>query len=139
NLWIDELAYCLKRIDSSVFQITHNSSKLGVNPTATHISVQFDNGSTAAIYLNTAASYDNHTRYIADLNFGVECKVDAQQIRIARMLDNTPLFFERKVFDPSTAAEQAVIKFIKAIQLKKETLYNGYDLLQLIKILERLR
>lgn len=137
-LWVDELAYCLKGINSSVFQINYNHSKLKERTVATHIMLQFDNSSTASIYVNTASERDTHTRYIADGNFGIECEVESQQARIARMLENGPLFFERKKFDPALAAEQAVIKFLKAIQLKKPTLYNGYDLLRLVKTLKKI-
>ncbi|HLR77150.1 MAG TPA: hypothetical protein VK106_05780 [Balneolaceae bacterium] len=137
--WIDELAYCLKSINSTVFQISYNCSRLSGKTIATHILLQFDNGSTASIYINTAAESDSHRRYISDINYGIETKVAAQEIRIMRRLNEEPLFFERKKFDPATAAEQAVVKFLKAIRLKKVTLYNGYDLLQLNKTIEKIK
>lgn len=136
---IDDLAYCLKSANSSVFKINCNHVRLNKKTVATQITIQFDNGSTASIYINTAADRDRHTRYVSGSKLAIECEVEPQEIRTMRMLENGALFFERKIFDPATAAEQAVIKFLKAIQLKKSTLYDGYDLLQLVKTLEKIK
>ncbi len=136
SLWIDELAYCLKCINSSVHRINNNKSVLKNEPAAFHTMLQFDNGATAVIYINVAAEKDNHRRFISNANLGITCRVETQQIRITQRAENGHLFFDRKEFDPSKAAEQAVIKFLKAIQLKKPTLYSGYDLLRLSRTLK---
>lgn len=139
SLLIDDLAYCLKYINSSVHQISHNNSKLSSNPIATHLMLRFDNRSTACIYINTAADENHHQRFISDNNFLIDYEVKPQRIRMGRKSNEGPLFFDHKKFDPSTTAEQAVIKFLKAIQLKKPTLYNGYDLLHLAKTIKKIR
>ncbi len=138
SFWIDELAYCLKFINSSVYEISFNSSNLGGRPIVTHLMIQFDNGATASVFVNSASDTDNHTRFVSDSNTFIKCDVESQRIRIGRPNKNDHLFFERKEFDASLAAEQAATKFLKAIQLKKPTLYNGYDLLQLSKELEKI-
>lgn len=139
DIIIDELAYCLKYIDSSIYQTNFNNSVLGGHSAAGHALLKFDNGATASIFVNTAADCNKHKRVIADRNFLIECDIKEQRIRIGRKAESDHLFFDRKEFDASQAAEQSVIKFLKAIRLKKSTLYNGYDLLRLSKILERMK
>lgn len=139
SLLIDDLAYCLKYINSSVHQISYNESTLGKRAVAAHLALRFDNRATACIYINTAADEDHHQRFISDNHFLVDYEVKPQRIRLGRKSSEGPLFFDRKKFDPSTTAEKAVIKFLKAIQLKKPTLYNGYDLLLLAKTINKIR
>ncbi len=139
SLWIDELAYCLKYINSSIFEIDINSSKLSSQPTATHLMLQFDNGSTASVYVNSASDHDKHTRFVSDSKLQIECEVESQRVRVGKSNESDRLFFERKEFDASLAADQAATKFLKAIQLKKPTAYNGYDLLQLANVLKKIK
>lgn len=138
SLLIDELGYCLKYIGGLVHQTSYNSSVLNDQPSVSHALLKFDSGATAAIFINSAADRNNHTRYVSGANLLIECEVESQRVRMGRKVDSGHLFFDRKEFDPSKAAEQAVVKFLKAIQLKKPTLYNGYDLLHLSKILEKM-
>lgn len=138
SLLIDELAYSLKCIGSSVHQITHNNSVLSGKTVATHLTLRFDNSATAAIYINIAADGDNHRRFISDNNYALDCDVENQHIRIGRSSEDNHLFFDRKEFDSSVAAEQATTRFLKAIRLKKPSAYSGYDLLRLSRTLKKI-
>lgn len=137
-LVMDELAYCLKCVNSSVHQISYSSSVQDGKATASHALIQFDSGATAAVYINTAAEDNRHTRFVSDSNLIAECEVRPQHVRLGHRTEGGPLFFDRKEFDATEAAQQAVTKFLKAIQLKNPTLYNGYDLVRLNNMIDKI-
>ena len=137
TLWVDELAYCLKYIGGAIHHTQINTSRLeSGKPYATHLHVRFDSGATASIFVSVCALNSRHKRLVSDHTLLLDCDVESQTIRIGREHENNHLFFEKKTFDPALAAEQSAMQFLKAIQLKKATLYNSYDLLQLVKTVE---
>jgi len=133
NIWIDELAFCLKWINGNVHKKDFKIVQLQSNKThAVHLFLRFDSGATANIYVNTSSRESIHHRFASDKTYLAECDVQSQTVRLGQESEgNHHLFFKKQVFDPAQAAEMAVTQFIKAIQLKKDTLYNGYDLLKL--------
>lgn len=138
--WIDELAFCLKWIDGTVHNIDLKTVELQNNKIhALHLFLRFDSGATANIFVNTCSLEENHHRFAADHAYLVDCDVEKQSVRIGQENEATHLFFNKQHFDSSKAAEMAATQFIKAIQLKKPTLYTGYDLLTLTKEIERIR
>lgn len=140
SLWIDELAYCLKYIGGGVHHITINTSRLKSDqPYALHVMLRFDSGATANIFLSTVALENRHTRIVSDHSLLLECEVSTQTVRVGKEHKSKHLFFEKNMFDPSLAAEQSALQFLKSIQLKKITPYNGYDLLQLTNTVERIK
>lgn len=140
TLWIDELAYCLKYIGGAVHHTQINTSRLeSGKPYATHLHLRFDSGATAGIFISVCALKNRHKRLISDHALLLECDVESQTIRRGREHNNSHLFFEKKTFEPALAAEQSAMQFLKAIQLKKATLYNGYDLVQLVKTVESIK
>lgn len=139
-LWIDELAYCLKYIGGGVHHTQIKTCHLeSGRPYATHLNLRFDSGATAGIFISVCAAKNRHTRLVADHTQLLDCDVDSQTIRLGREHQNNHLFFEKKTFDPTLAAEQSAMQFLKAIQLKKATLYDGYDLLQLVKTIDSIK
>jgi hypothetical protein len=140
DLWIGELAYCLKYMDAAVYHTDANISKLqSGTPYGIHIFLRFDRGSTAALFISTCASVNNHRRFISDHHTVIDCNVEEQTVRLGRESDDNLLFFEKKTFDPTRAAEKSVARFIRSIQLKEATLYNSYDLLRLTKVVEQIK
>lgn len=136
--WIDELAFCLKWIDGAVHHIDINKTDLsGTNAAGLHLFLRFDSGATAAIFINTGSAHNRHERFAANQNFVLTCDVISQTVRCGHAGGH--LYFEKQSFDPSKAAEQAAVKFIKAIQLNKPTLYNPYDLLRLSNVMNKVR
>lgn len=139
-LWIDELAFSLKWVDGAVHSIDLKTVDLQGNAIyALHLFLRFNSGATANIFINTCAPENNHHRLAADHAYLIDCDVEKQLVRIGQENEGTHLFFNKQHFDPSKAAEMAVTQFIKAIQLKKPTLYTGYDLLKLAKEIERIK
>lgn len=138
--WIDELAYCLKWMNGNVHRIDFKTAKLrSNNPYAFHLFLRFDSGATASVYINCCASENKHQRFAADSAFLLDCNVHSQTVRFGKENDSNHLFFEKKIFDASETAESAATQFIKAIQLNKPSLYNGYDLLKLANGLKKIK
>lgn len=136
NHWLDELGLCLKWIDSGVHHIEARQSNLGndQHPSLIQIFVRFDNGATASIHLNSTATENRHVRLISDHQQLFSCNVPTQEVKLGRMNPSNRLFFEKKKFEPSSAAEKAASLFLKAIQLNKEPVYTAYDALQLARL-----
>lgn len=139
DLWVDELAYCLKYIGGAVHHTEINSSKLeSGNAHAIHMSLRFDSGATAGIFISACSQENRHQRLVSNHSLLLDCDVETQTVRVGKEHKNKYLFFEKTTFDPSHAAEKSAMQFLKSIQLKKATRYNGYDLLQLANAIERI-
>ncbi|MDZ7717149.1 MAG: hypothetical protein U5J95_13150 [Balneolaceae bacterium] len=140
DLWIDELAFCLKWIDGAVHNLDLKTVKLQSDKIhALHLYVRFDSGATSNIYINASSQQNSHRRFASDKSFLLHCDVQSQTVRLGQESSGKHLFFDKQEFDPTKAAEMAATQFIKAIQLKKSTLYNGYDLQKLATEIQKVR
>jgi predicted dehydrogenase len=140
ELWIDDLAYCLKYINGAVHHIDVSTSKLqSAAAHAMHMTLRFESAATASMFISRCASSGRHRRLISDHSQVFDCDAEEQSVRIGRENSSGNLYFKKKTFDGTTAAEQAVTQFLKSIQLKKPTLYNSYDLLQLTTLIQKVK
>lgn len=138
-LWMNELAFSLRWINGAVHHIELKSVELNSRkPYVLHLFIRFDSGATANIYVNTASLTANHHRLAADQNYLADCDVTEQTVRLGEENKSGHLFFNRQSFDASRSAELAAMEFIKAIQLKRPTIYNGYHLTELNKTLDKI-
>ena len=139
HFWIDEVGLCMKWINSGIHHSEAKIVKLNdIYPTAVHIFLRFDNGSTADISIYTGASENRHKRMASTKQEVLECNVPDQEIRIGRLNSGNHLYFEKQTFDPSKSAEKAGLIFLKSIQMNKETAYTAYDAYQLSSQIEKL-
>ena len=140
DLWVDDLAYCLKYIGGAVHHIDVNTSTLQSDKKyAIQLTLRFDSGATAALFTSISGQENKHQRVVSDHSFILDCNVEEQVVRVGRENESQHLFFEKKMFDSSLAAEQAVTQFLKAIQLKKASIYNSYDLLRFTNVLQQVK
>lgn len=141
HFWIDELGLCMKWMDSGIHHAEAKQIKLdNLHPTAIHVFLRFDNGSTADISIYTGASENRHKRVASNSQEILDCSVQDQLIRIGRLNSGDHLYFEKQVFDPAKSAEKAALMFLKSVQMNKETPYTAYDAHKLslqIKTLEK--
>ena len=138
--WIDELAYCLKWINGNVHYIDVKTVNLqNGKDRAIHIFLRFDSGATANLYINSCSSASRHQRFAADQTFMLDCDVHSQSVRLGKNNNQQHLFFEKQSFDATRAAEIAATQFLKSIQLKKATQFNGYDLLKLANEVSKIK
>lgn len=138
--WMDELAFCLRWINGAVHHLdlqTVNFSKNKIY--ALHMLLRFDSGATANIYVNVASSTSEHHRLAANNHYLLDCNVLEQTVRLGEENENNHLYFNKQSFDASKAAELAALEFIKSIQLKRPTIYNGYHLLELTKTVDKIK
>lgn len=140
DLWVDELAFCLKWVNSNVKSVdaklatleTGNNADHPENEqnVAIHIHLRFDNGATAGLYVSRTARDNRFKRVGSDKYHVVESDVLENAVRLGRLNNQGHLFFERNTFDPSQAAELSIHHFVKAIRLKQPSLFNSYDVFQ---------
>lgn len=138
--WIDELAFCLRWINGAVHHIDLNTISFPGNQLyALQLFLRFDSGATANIYVNTAAVDASHRRLAADQNYILDCNVTEQSVRQGEQKqEQRGLYFNRQSFDATKSAEAASLEFIKSIQLKRPTIYNGYHLWELNKTMDKI-
>lgn len=136
NHWLDELGLCLKWTNSGVHQLEVKQTSLSNSdhPLLLQLYLRFENGSTASIHLNSTSDVNRHIRHISDQQQLFQCEVSTQEVRSGRMNPSGRLFFEKKKFEPTMAAQKAVSLFLKAIQLNREPVYTAYDALTLARI-----
>lgn len=139
--WIDELAFCLRWINGAVHNIDLNTiSFSGSQIYALQLFLRFDSGATANIHVNAAAVNESHHRLAADQNYILDCNVTEQSVRQGEQKEEQRgLYFNRQAFDATKSAEAASLEFIKSIQLKRATIYNGYHLWELNKTMDKIK
>lgn len=138
--WIDELAFCLRWINSAVHHIDLKTVELTSGKIyALHMLLRFESGATANIHVNVAAAESRHHRLAANNNYLVDCDVNNQTARLGEENEDGHLYFKRQSFDATKAAELAALEFIKSIQMNRPTIYNGYHLLKLTKTMDKIK
>lgn len=139
--WIDELAFCLRWINGAVHHMDLKTVEFSHNNNiyALHMLLRFDSGATANIYINVAAAESEHHRLAANNHYLLDCNVIKQTVRLGEENESGHLYFNKQSFDATKAAELAALEFIKSIQLKRPTIYNAYHLLELNKIMDKVK
>ena len=141
GMWVDELAFCLRWIDSTIRHIDADQTVLSNGLTTQfHLFIRFDNSATASITLHTASvsGSEQHRRVASDREMVVDCNVGNQTIRVGRVNERNALVFDRKSFDPTKSAEMAAIQFIKSIQLGNPALFGPHHAYRLATVVERI-
>ena len=132
HYWIEELALCLKWMDSGIHHSEVKRVEMADNvPSFIQIFLRFDNGSAADIHLYTGAQANHHQRIATNKHEILECDVPNQHIRIGQLNSGNHLFFNKQTFDPAKAAEKAALIFLKSVQMNRESPYTAYDAYQL--------
>ena len=139
NLWIDELGLCMKWLNGGIHHLEAKQISLeGEHPAMMHLFLRFDSGSTASINIYAVASENRHLRLISTKHEMLDCNVPEQQVKHGKISASNRMFFEKHIFDPSTAAEKAALLFLKSIQLGRDSGYNSFDALQLAIQVDRI-
>ncbi len=138
HLWIDEIGYCLKVMNSGIHHIEVKKLTLEPNQTISiQLFIRFENGGTSSVFINSGSSEQRHKRVIANHNSIVECDVISQTVKEGRINNSNNIFFKKEEFDPSKSAEKAALQFLKAVQLDKEPAYTIHDLLHLARTVKK--
>ncbi len=138
--WIDELAFCLRWINGAVHHIDLKTVEFKSDKIyALQLFLRFDSSATATIYINSAASNSSHRRIAANNNYILDCNVTEQTVRTGEENQGGHLYFNKQSFDASKSAELAALEFVKSIQLKRPTIYNGYHLVELAKTIDKIK
>jgi predicted dehydrogenase len=132
---IEDVAIALKWADSNVHRIEANASRIKGELAGAHLLIRFDNGSTAVIYQQVTNTDSRHIRYASNNQHIVQCNVPEQSVRHGQLGPNG-LFFEKRFYEHTDAANMAVSLFLKAIQMRKPAAYTALDALKLVYALE---
>lgn len=139
HYWQDELAFCLRWINGSVHHIDLKTVEFDTgNRYLLHLFLRFDSGATSNIFINAAAAHSQHQRLAADNNYLLDCDVLKQVVREGEQSSTSGLYFKKQMFDAGKSAELSVLEFIKSIQLRRPTIYNGYHLLKLSQTIDKI-
>lgn len=140
NIWVDELAFCLRWIGGAVHKIDLKTVEFTQDKVyALHLFLRFDSGATANIYTNVLSAESKHHRIAADNHYLADCDVLDQTVRLGEQNEDEHLFFNHQSFDAAKSAELSVMEFIKSIQFNRPTIYNSYHLLELTKTLDKIK
>ena len=132
---IEDLAMALKWADSNVHRIESNASRVKGTLAGAHMLIRFDNGSSAVIYQQVTNTDSRHVRYASNSQHIVQCNVPEQSVRHGQVGSNG-LFFEKRFYEHTDAANMAVSLFLKSIQMRRPAAYNALDALKLVYALE---
>jgi len=140
DLWIDELAYCLRWVDSGIRHLDANlvtANKNDQNSAHFVLFIRFNNGTTASLQITNTALKNVHLRSASDRKMTLTCDVQEQNIRYGKPsnADGT-MIYENKQFNPARSAEVAVTHFLKAVQMQKDALYNSHHAYHLSTVLD---
>jgi len=137
HYWIDELGFCIKLAESGLHHIEAKQLKLdNKEPISIQIFLRFDNGASATVNLYTGATEHIHKRLTGNKKVLLDCDVIHQEVREGSLNSHGQLFFSKKKFDKSKAAEKAALQFLKAVQMGKDSAFTSFDALTLAKAVE---
>jgi len=137
SIWIDELALCMRWMDSGIRSLDASCFYKSLDSNAGGLFnsfIRFNNGSAAGIFIYTMADSDKHQRIATNRHLFFNCDVATQHIQVNRYKQqNDRQSVEVKKFNPSKSAGFAVTQFLKAIQTGRPSPYNAHHAYQLCK------
>ncbi|TNE73559.1 hypothetical protein EP331_04130 [bacterium] len=139
NLWIDDLAYCLKIIKSNVHKVDIGISRIKPEK-APHIQlfIRFDNGGVAGISIQTTSSESSYKRTICDKHHTAEYNVLKQEVLFSSLDPQGNVFQEFKHFEEEEPADRALTLFLKCVQTRTQPEYSIFDSLKLTRIIQQI-
>ncbi|WP_069130885.1 hypothetical protein [Rhodohalobacter halophilus] len=136
--WIDEVGWAIKWLGGNVHrieakQLSVDSIKVGVS-----ITLRYEDSSIVSIQFSALGEKNLHHRTISDGLITIDCDAIHQKVRLYRENSYGNIKSEKRDFDPKVTAENSVLQFIKAIQLKKDTPFSAYDAYQTTLISDKI-
>jgi hypothetical protein len=150
NLWIDDLAYCLKIMRSNVHKvevgfsgitqpmITQTSPQTPSSLPQLHLFIRFDNGGSALIFIGTGVHELSYKRVISDSKVHIEHDVLKSSVLVNTPDQNQHIFQETKHFLEEEPADRALSLFLKAVQTKTVPEYSIFDSLKLTRVIQQI-
>lgn len=137
--WREDLALIVKWMDSTVHRMDISRIPFGEDETlATHVTLKFDNGSTASLYCGMAHNENRHTRFVSDSHRAAECDVQKKSVRLIHHAGLAAPMSDVRTFDKEEPARLAVTQFLKSVQMRVPAPYSAYDLLRFNRVMESL-
>jgi hypothetical protein len=150
NLWIDDLAYCLKIMRSNVHKVEVGFSGI-TQPLLTqsntssqpylpqlHLFIRFDNGGSALIFIGTGMHELVYKRIISDSKVHIEHDVLKSSVLVNSPDQNQLMYQETKHFLDEEPADRALTLFLKSVQTKTIPEYSIFDSLKLSRVIQQI-
>lgn len=139
NLWLDDLAYCLKLVRSNVHRVDVGIAGIG-KTIAPHLQIyiRFDNGTTAVLYLNATSTKPVHKRFLTDDKLSAEHNILEQSVTLGKLSTSNDVYFEKRSFLDEEPADRALSLFLRSVQSREAPLYSIYDSLKLVKVIDQI-
>jgi hypothetical protein len=135
--WHEDLALILKWMDSTVHRMDVSRVPFAEDETlALHLTLRFDNGSTASLYCGIAHETNRHVRFVTDSRLAAECDVSRKTVRLIQHGGQPTLLADTRSFDKEEPARLAVSMFLKSVQMRGPASYSAHDLLRFTRVLE---
>lgn len=132
NLWIEDLALTLRWIRSGIHKMETHSVQTGETTVCRNTWVQFDNGTTATLFHTTQAQVNIHTRFAFDERITLEAGIIEKKIT-ATYKNGQESYVDSKSFEQELPANQAITRFLKAIQMQTKAEYGIFDVVHLVR------
>ncbi len=132
NLWIEDLALVLRWIDSGIHRLETQYTRNGDLTLSRNTYVQFDNGTSASLFHTLFSRTHRHLRYANDDKTTIEADILGKSVHMVRSMPPDRIF-ETKTFSQELAANQAVSRFLKSIQMRQRAEYGIFDMVRLVK------
>jgi hypothetical protein len=134
NLWLEDLSLVLKWVDSGVHKIESHTVVQANETVCRHAWLQFDNGTSATFSLSQKSASLQHKRLAFDTNTTIEADIIARKIHLNRTQQDT-LPYEVRDFTSELPVQQAITRFLKAIQMRRAAEYGIFDVVRLARTL----
>ncbi len=129
SLWTEELALCLKWMNSSIHKIDVSTTKISPSIiTGIHISIRYENSGTSIIHITLCGSQETYTRQASGTHQEVWSDVLEKEIQWGRMIDNGEFSYRKISIDHKEPSRQAISYFFRALKDRTSPAYNAHDL-----------
>jgi hypothetical protein len=136
NLWIEDLALTLRWINSGIHKIDTHMIQVGNYTLSRNTWIQFENGATATLFHTMQAESNRHVRFAFDERIILEANILDKNV-IGSYIDNDETFKENRSFTKELPADQAISRFLKAIQMQTKSEYGVHDVLHLVRTMAK--
>lgn len=150
NLWIDDLAYCIKTMGSNVHKVEVGFSGIsqpiqsnsalsfdGVLPQL-HLFLRFDNAGSAVLFIGTGTQEAVYKRIISNSSIVIEHDVLKSSVTLTAQDQHQKRYQEVKYFQSEEPADRALTLFLKAIQTRNQPEFSIYDSLKLTRVIQQI-
>lgn len=137
--WIDDIAYCLKMIDSHVHRVDVGIiGNVDTGMPQFQAYLKFDNSATASLFIGVGTRRSNYTRFLSNRTTLAEHQVDTHTVHLSQTQRLHTPNIQSKIFNDEEPADRALSLFLKSVQTNSDPVYSIYDCLKLARVVQQI-